>query len=223
MASQKIRQKIVAAFLDLLGEKGWHGFEMAELALAADVKLSLLRAEFPSKTACFKAFLAEIDRKVLDAVDPDMAEEPARDRLFDVLMARLDALSPYRDAVRALKRAVRQDPQLAVCLNGCALTSQRWMLTAAGITASGPKAQAMTQGLVLAFARVVDVWLDDADPGLARSMAALDRELDRGEVWLQRLDGLARFVRPFLKRRRSGSRRRDEASGASDERESPAT
>lgn len=208
MATAKTRQKIVASFLSLLGDKGWHGFEMADVARDAGVKLSVLRAEFPGKTACLRAFLSEIDQKVLDSIDPDMEGEPARERLFDVLMTRLDTLSPHKDAIRALRKAVQRDPQLALKLNREAVTSQRWMLTAAGIPANGPRAAVMSQALVVAFARVVDTWLDDEDPGLARTMSALARQLDEGEVWMGRIDRVSSFLKPFLSkvRERGGTR-----------------
>jgi AcrR family transcriptional regulator len=208
MATQKTKQKIVSAFLSLLAEKGWSGFDMNDVAEAAGVKLSVLRGAFASKTACFKAFLADIDQTVLDSVDPEMTDEPARDRLFDVLMSRLDALQPHREAVRALMIAARKDPQLALTLNAEARVSQRWMLTAAGLPSSGFRAQMIAQGLVVAFSRVVDVWLDDEDPGLARTMSALDKQLDDGEVWLSRLDRAAGFLKPLMRRARKP--RRDE-------------
>lgn len=215
MATAKTRQKIVASFLSLLGEQGWHGFEMADVARDAGVKLSVLRAEFPGKTACLRAFLSEIDQKVLDSIDPDMEGEPARERLFDVLMTRLDTLSPHKDAIRALRKAVQRDPQLALKLNREAVTSQRWMLTAAGIPANGPRAAVMSQALVVAFARVVDTWLDDEDPGLARTMSALARQLDEGEVWMGRIDRVSSFLKPFLSkvRERSGTRQDAPTSG----------
>lgn len=216
MATAKTRQKIVASFLSLLGEKCWHGFEMADVAREAGVKLSVLRAEFPGKTACLRAFLSDIDQKVLDSIDPDMDDEPARERLFDVLMTRLDALSPHREAIRALRKAVQRDPQLALKLNREAVTSQRWMLTAAGIPAGGPRAAVMSQALVVAFARVVDVWLDDEDPGLARTMSALARQLDEGEVWMGRLDRVGRFLKPFLARARERGTRQDDSPPQAD-------
>ncbi|MBC2860612.1 TetR family transcriptional regulator [Stappia sp. 28M-7] len=217
MATAKTRQKIVASFLSLLGDKGWHGFEMADVAREAGVKLSVLRAEFPGKTACLRAFLSDVDQKVLDAIDPDMEGEPARERLFDVLMTRLDTLSPHKDAIRALRKAVQRDPQLALKINREAVTSQRWMLTAAGIPAAGPRAAVMSQALVVAFARVVDVWLDDKDPGLARTMSALARQLDEGEVWMGRLDRVSRFLKPFLSRARErGARQETPPPGTAD-------
>ena len=40
------------------------------------------------------AHIKDIDRKVLSGGEADMAEEPPRERLFDVLMRRLEALAP---------------------------------------------------------------------------------------------------------------------------------
>ena len=70
--------------------------------------------------------------------DADMAEEPPRERLFDVLMRRLEALAPYKEAVRSLMRSARRNPGLALALNAMAVRSQHWMLEAAGIGAVGP-------------------------------------------------------------------------------------
>jgi hypothetical protein len=46
------------------------------------------------------------------------------------------------------------------------------------------------QGAALMFARVLRTFVDDDDPGLARTMAALDRALGRGQNWANLLDGL---------------------------------
>lgn len=206
MATRKTRDKIIRAFLSLLGEKGWEGTAMTAIAAQAGVSLAALRAEFPTKLSIYEAFLAGVDSAVLDGVDDSMAGEPARDRLFDVLMIRLDHLKPYKSALLALRTAARRDPLLAIELAHRSAVAQRWMLTAAGIEARGFRGRLMVQGLVVAFARVIGVWLEDEDPGLARTMAALDRELSRGESWLGRLDRLERMtesLRSSRKRRRS--------------------
>ena len=61
-----------------------------------------------------RAHIKEIDRTVLAGGDADMAEEPARERLFDVLMRRLEALAPYKDAVRSIMCSARRNPGLAL-------------------------------------------------------------------------------------------------------------
>ena len=127
------------------------------------------------------AFVKSTDRAVLAQDMDDMAEEPARERLFDVLMRRLEVLAAHRDAVRSLLRSARSNPPLAMALNGLAVRSQQWMLTAAGINASGPRGMIRAQGLAVLFASVLRTWVDDDDPGQARTMAALDRALGRGQ------------------------------------------
>ena len=50
---------------------------------------------------------------------------------------------------------------------------------------------------MLAWSRIVNVWLEDEDPGLARTMAAMDRELTRGEMLVGRAEDLHRLTSPL--------------------------
>lgn len=177
------RDKAVDALLALLAEHPFEDIGLAEVAGRAGLKLSQLRAEFGSVLAIYAAHIKDIDRAVLAGGDADMAEEPARERLFDVLMRRIEALAPYKDAVRSLMRSVRRNPGLALALNAMAVRSQQWMLEAAGIGASGPRGALRAQGGALMFARVLAVWIDDDEEGLDRTMAALDRGLASAERW----------------------------------------
>ena len=208
------RERIVAALMALLADKSFEEIGLADIAARADVSLSDLRGEFPSKLAILAAQIKAIDRKVLAGSTADMAEEPARERLFDVLMRRIEALTPHKQAVRSLLRSARRDPCLALALNAMAVRSQQWMLTAAGISASGSKGVIRAQGMAALFARVLQVFVHDDDPGHARTMAALDRALGRAQRCSGILDELCRFVPspgcfPFPRWRRR--RRADDA------------
>jgi len=184
------RDKAIDALMALLAEHSFDVIGLAEVAGRAGLKLSQLRAEFGSTLAIFAAHTKDIDRAVLAGGDADMTEEPARERLFDVLMRRLEAMAPYKEAVRSMLRSVRRDPPLGLALNAMAVRSQRWMLEAAGISASGPKGALRAQGAALMFARVLGVWLHDDDPALDRTMAALDRGLASAERWAGFLNDL---------------------------------
>jgi AcrR family transcriptional regulator len=205
------RDKIIAALLGLLAEKRIEQIGLAELAEAAGLSLAQLRAEFPSLLAIVAAHIKAIDRAVLAEDFSDMDEEPPRERLFDVLMRRLEMLGPHRQAVGSLLRSATRNPPLAVALNGLAVRSQQWMLTAAGITASGPRGMMRAQGLALLFGSVLRIWISDDDPGLARTMAALDRALARGQRFAGLLDDLCR-VPSRLCRLGPGRRRRADDS-----------
>jgi AcrR family transcriptional regulator len=203
------RDKIVAAFLTLLAEKRIEQIGFAEIAEAAGVDLAQLRDQFPSVLAILAAYLKSVDRAVLAADVSDMADEPPRERLFDVLMRRLEVMAPQREAVRSLVRSARRNPPLALALNAMAVRSQQWMLTAAAIPASGPRGMIRAQALAVMFGSTLRAWVDDEDEGLARTMAALDRALGRG----QRLAGLVEdlcFIPSRLCRLRPRRRRRSE-------------
>ena len=209
------RERIVEAFMNLLAEQPIERIGLAEIADRAGVSLADLRGEFGSPLAILAAHVKELDRQVLAEVDPDMDEESPRERLFDVLMRRLELLAPHKEAVRSLLRSARRDPPLALALNAMAVRSQQWMLTAAGIGASGPKGMVRAQGLALLFANVLRTWVDDDDDG-SRTLAALDRELARGQRFAGLLDDLCRIpeaacnLRKRMRQPRRGRRDRED-------------
>ncbi len=84
----------------------------------------------------------------------------------------------------------------AAALNQVSLNSMRSMLAAAGIESDGRTSMIKLQGLVIVWTRILDTWFQDSEPGLARTMAALDRELKRGETLTARIDDLDRLASP---------------------------
>ncbi len=214
------RDPIVDAFMALLADKRIEDIGFAEIARRAGVSLSALRVKYSSKIEILSAHIREVDRAVLDGIDASMADEPPRERLFDVLMRRLDLLAQDKAAVQSLQRSVMLNPGLTLALNGLTVHSMQWMLTAADISASGPKGMVRAQGLALLFASVLRTWVHDDDPGQARTLAALDRALSSGQRWAGFLDDLCRIpeaacsARRAFRRRRGGDRDRSGESAA---------
>jgi AcrR family transcriptional regulator len=213
------RDKIIDAFLALLAENRFEQIGLAEIAGRAGVSLADLRAEFDSTFAILAAHIKDIDRAVLAGIDAEMAEESAREQLFDVLMRRLELLERHKEAVRSLMRSAARNPALAFALNALAVRTQQWMLTAANIKAAGPLGQLRAQGLALMFANVLRTWVDDDEPGLSRTLAALDSALSSGQRWSGLLDDVcsipARLCQRVSRRKSRASRRAgDEAAAA---------
>ena len=191
------REAAVEALMRLAAEQPWSDIEVSDIAREAGLSLAELRELFPSKGAVLGGLARIIDRKVLEGDGTDLADEPTRERLFDVLMRRLDAMSPYRPALRRISYALRGDPFSVLALNGVMLNSHRYMMAAAGIDTEGPLGQLKLQGVVIAFARVTQVWLDDEDPALARTMARLDKEIRNGERFMERAEDVRRLTAPL--------------------------
>lgn len=220
MATEKTRKSIVEAFMALAAETPWNDLTLPAIADKAGIDLAQLRDAYDGKMAILEDFSRRIDMAVLKGGDDDMAGEPARDRLFDVLMRRLDLLAPYREGLRGLMRSAKRDPLLLAAFNRIAVTAQLWMLSAAGIEAAGPAGMVKAQGLAVAFAKVLRTWLREDDPELPKTMATLDKELSRGERALHRLDRLACLMpRPFRPDdcHRHRRRHRDEEPEASND------
>ena len=191
------RERIVQALMRLASDRPWNDIEIADIAEEAQVSLAEFRDHFPSKGAVLGAFSRMIDKIVLEGSGAELAGEPARERLFDVMMRRIDALTPYKRALRRIAYALRTDPLALLALNQAALNSQRFMLAAAGISSEGPLGLVKLQGAALILANTLETWFEDDDPTLAKTMARLDRELRRGEGFIERAEDFRRLTAPL--------------------------
>lgn len=215
MATQKTRDKIIDAMLRVMARKPWEEVSFEEIAREAGISLGTLREIFAGRVEILAAFTARIDRTVLDRRDPDMDDEAPRERLFDIMFARFEVLQPHRDAIASLIDGVRGDLALALALNRLVTASMGWMLSGAKIGATGPAGAFRAQGLAFVWVRTLRVWLQDDDPGLARTMAELDKQLRSAERNNRRLERLTRLAPRG--RRRSARGRRDARAEPGDE------
>lgn len=199
------RDRIIDALMALLAEARYPAIGLADIATAADVPLAVLRENFAGKLGILAAFARRIDLAMLGAGDPDMSLGP-RDRLFEAEMRRFDALGPHKTALRSLAHSARRDPGLACALHALATRSQKWTLVAAGIHHGGLAGRIALEGAILVHLEAMRAWFDDDDEDLARTMAALDRALRRGERAMRVLGDICSLAPRFVDR---GRRMRD--------------
>lgn len=209
MDKEPNQDALISTLFRLLETRSWHDISLADIALESGIDLAELRARIAGRSAILEQFARRIDVEVIKAVDPDLKGEPARERLFDILMSRLDALEPFKSGIAGLARSAHRDPLLAAQLNRLACTSQGWMLEAVGISRDGLIGALRIQGLVLAFSRVLGVWLKDDDPDMARTMAELDKVLRRGETVLDTLSRFCTAMSPAAGRKQTAPQRDD--------------
>jgi AcrR family transcriptional regulator len=169
--------RILNAALASAAQKDWAKVTLLDVAESANLRIGDMRGEFNSKDAILAALLRAVDDEVLKQAPRRAEGQSSRDALFDIVMTRFDVLAPYKAALKSIYASGAADFALA----GPYLSSQHWMLQAAGIGTEGPLGGLRVSGLALIYASVFRTWLDDDDPGLARTMAALDRRLRRGE------------------------------------------
>lgn len=180
--------RYISAALALAAERPWTEIGLADIAQRAGSTLAGLKAHFSSKGDILRAFMSLVDDEVLVRAPHRGEGQAARDALFEVIMSRFDVLEPWKAGLRSIAAGGLPEPSFVAQ----ALASQRWMLEAAGIEAGGLDGTVRAAGLGSLYAAVFRTWLDDDDPGLARTMAALDRRLRRGERVMQRTEGVVK-------------------------------
>ena len=194
--------RAVGALMRLAAERRWAGISMLDIADAAGMTLIDLRKEFQRKSEMLSSFGRMVDDEVLRKAPRRASTQGPRDAIFEVVMSRFDALAPYKAALKSASEGGALDGSLLKSL----LRSQTAMLQAAGVNTEGPAGALRVAGLASVFARAFHTWLDDTDPGMARTMAALDRNLRSGERTLGMVDSLCDGARRMKDMFRPGSR-----------------
>ncbi len=192
--ADELDRRVAAAAMRLAAGQGWRNTGLLAIARAAEVPPGVFYRRFPSRSDVLAAVSRVADTAVLSDDTPAGADESARDRLFDVMMRRYDALLPYRDGLRSVVRDLRREPLTALAFSRHFGRSMAWMLRAAGVDADRGGGAILAAGLGAVQARVMRVFLDDDSADLSRTMAALDSELRRAERWagaLRRRSGRA--------------------------------
>lgn len=169
---------LIASAFNLAAERGWHRFSIAQAARHAGLALDRARLRFPSRAVLLLRFGRMADAAALTGISD---EGSRRDRLFGILMRRLDVLQNHRAGLLVLLRAVPCDARLALLLAAANLRSMGWMLEGAGISAAGPLGALRAKGLLAVWLWTLRAWRRDASDDLSATMAALDQALSRAE------------------------------------------
>jgi AcrR family transcriptional regulator len=192
--SDDARDKILDSFLGLVAERGYGEVSLNDVAMAAGLGQAELYRLYPDRLALVQGFLSRIDGEVLAGTPIELdPEETVRDRLFDMLMRRFDALKPHRAVLASIRRAGLRDPMMALVLGPATMRSMAGMLEAAGVRGGGLPAVIRQNALFAIYADASRVFEKDETADLSKTMAALDSRLKTAERWAQTLDKYTDF------------------------------
>ncbi len=183
---------LVALALALIAERGWRAFSFAELARRAGVPLGQVYAELPDRAGVLRALGRRLDAEMLALTAADLDGLSARERVFELIMRRLDAMGPYKPGLQVIAREGAGDLGLAASgiVNVGRLTDR---LVDAAEGEDGPGARLVARHVLAGiYVRVFNVWLGDDSPDLARTLAELDRRLQQAEGVASWLRGMGR-------------------------------
>lgn len=166
---------------DLIAKRGWFPLTLSDMAKATGISLSELIKTYPDKGSVLTSFGRYIDIQL--AQDTLASNEPLKDKLFDMVMRRFDALAPYRAGTTRLMQDIQSHPISAVmlCLETlCGFNrSMALMLEMVGLSTSHPRAILGVIGLKIVYLSTLRAWKHDDSPDLSATMAMLDKGLNR--------------------------------------------
>jgi AcrR family transcriptional regulator len=196
--TRSIDDRLIDAALALAAGQPWHTLSLPEIASHAGVPLGEALLTLPSLGHIQRALIDRVDRKVFLSLEDDPLDGSVRDKLFDILMRRFDAMDGHQAALKSMRpvglrnplqiplQLSLRDPLATACLGARLLKSMAMSLQAAGVSADGCLGALKTKALAAIQLNAMRVWIDDDDPCLARTMAALDKGLARAEKFASR-------------------------------------
>jgi ubiquinone biosynthesis protein COQ9 len=188
MSESDFDAALIAAAFRLAADEGWQRVTVAASCRAAGLSIAEARIRFPTRGHILLRFGQLADQFALTDASGD---GPVRDRLFDLMMRRFDALNANREGVKTLLRALPFDLRTALLLTCATRNSMRWMLQAAGIPATGLRGDLQAKGLTAVWLWGLRAWERDESADLSQTMAAVDTALGRAE-WFAGMLGRAR-------------------------------
>lgn len=176
------RDKIINAALDLAAQGKWELVELSDIAQSAGVEYGDAFELFDEKTDILAAYDRRVNRRAIEAAD--LGEDTScREKLFDLLMERFDILNEDRVALLNIMRSFKGDPKEAILSAPHLGKSMSHILGAAGMSTKGISGALRVTGMIGLYLYVVKTWKEDDSADMGKTMAALDKALDKCEMF----------------------------------------
>jgi hypothetical protein len=188
------RDDLCDAALAAAAETPWDAVALADLCKRAGVSLATCEEKGWSKARLAGWLDRRLDQAMLAPVDGVDREQSVRDRLFDVLMGRFDAMEENRAAWASILNGDRREGAMALARAARRARTAAWALEAAGVAGGDLKGASRILGLARVLRLAETAWLRDGGD-LSATMAALDKGLREAEDWARQGERFARLFR----------------------------
>jgi ubiquinone biosynthesis protein COQ9 len=175
-----LSKEIISATLILAANRPWQKISMNNIAEAAKIEPDILARIFGSKQSILNTFNHQIDEEIKTRFLNDQDKDSIRDQIFEIVMARFDALHPHKIAIKLiLKTTILFDP-LASAQGFKALFCS--MQSAFELVGLSPAGYLRTAALSAIYLNSFKTWLQDDTPDMSETMAVLDDCLAKAET-----------------------------------------
>lgn len=180
-APKKTAQDLLSLAFDQIGERGWSAFSFRDLAVTAKLPLHEVYKQISGRSQLLRQLNDRLDQAMFSFDLAELAPLSVRERLFELLMRRFDAMLPYKPALQQFSQKSEMTP-LLLTSSLCNLDRMaERLLDAVGVTQRGLKRRLARRALMAAYVDIVRVWITDDGEDQALTMARLDKRLGQME------------------------------------------
>ena len=176
--------KIIKATLDLLRDHELDNITFLMISKKCTLDANDIKRYFLDIDSIIHAYFDDIDLRMIDSYSSNVTEETGKEIIFNIIMSRLDLLNENKISV---KRLVKGKSNLKISFFIRSSRIQKWILQEANIHSIGFERTINQYGLMYLYARIINVWLEDNDPMMSKTMAFLDKSLTNGEKYIQNM------------------------------------
>lgn len=184
LGDAELKLRVVQMAMEIAGDEGWAAVNSADVAQRLRVPQARVNEVMPDKHDILRHLGQLVDEQMQAG---GIADGDLRDRLFDVIMRRFDALQPYRPGVKAAVAAMASDISLPLVLLGRFDETLELTLQTADVEPTALRKAGFATLMLLALR----TWLQDETLDQSKTMAELDRRI-------RQLDELAHTLAPFF-------------------------
>ncbi len=173
---------LIDASFKIIEEFGWKNFSLEKLSQKEEISLKEINKLIKSKIGLLKEFSNMIDLKVENSIDfKDFKNSSVKDNLFELIMLRLEYMQPYKNSLKKIINALKNDTAAAKSISLNILNSLDFYLDLTDAYNKSLFDILKKKAIFLIYGYVFMIWLDDSTDELSKTMSELDRLLSFSE------------------------------------------
>ena len=177
-----VKDKAIAAALSLAAQQSWNNISFDDILNEAGLSKEQGQEYFDDKSDILAAYGRKIDVRMLEGISPNAVDMSHREQIFDIFMERFDIVNEDRASILSILNSFKGDPKEALLSLPHLGRSMTRVLEAANIPTTGITGCLRVTGVTGVYLYALKAWKDDDSPDMAKTMAALDKALDRAEM-----------------------------------------
>ena len=180
---------LIDTTLSLAGELGWSSVTLQLIGQTANISLNEVSTIFSSKWDILEAFRRRTDLLLTTGESPNLPGQSAKDRLFDVLMARIEIIEPWKAGIGSIAKHALAQPLTGIRLFTSLNESMERMIQHVDVKIQGPGKLLQSHGLTLIYLLVLRRWIADHSSDLGPTMAELNERLIAADQLISHICG----------------------------------